>query len=837
MTSLIDVALPVGVDKAFTYRVPEELKDDAVPGVRVLVPFGPKHAVGLVLGPAAGAPPPGLKSIREVLDSGPILSPELMELCRWIGSYYVTPIGEVLKAALPHAFRRPGTRMAHLVTVPDPEALERLRRRAPAQARVLELLAKQSPRPLGEIIRLSRMRTPPFARLVRDGLITLEEKIHLPSHRLRTREVIVLGAESSQRIQLALDGLSARKKRARHLLEALRDRTADGTQELPLRELLAATGVSLKTAREVLRGAQLALRREPVHSEEDPERPPSLVLNVRQRAALETIEHKIAAGQHGTFLLHGVTGSGKTQVYIEAIRRARSLGKSAIVLVPEISLTPQTVRRFKSHFRERVRVVHSRMTPGERYATWQAASRGECDIVIGPRSAVFAPLGRLGLVVVDEEHESAYKQYDTAPRYHARDVAIVRARAAGAVVILGSATPSLESYANAEAGKYHLLELPERIDTARMPEITIVDMIQERKALYASTKESLPKERHHELRHFRQPLLSALLHERITDRLSRHEGIILLQNRRGYAPFVECLDCGHTEACDNCSVTMTYHAVQRHLRCHYCGQIKPVPLLCPECGSPEIQLRGAGTQRIEEELGREFPGARIARMDLDTTTGRGAHDRILRAFGERKTDILLGTQMVAKGLDYPHVTLVGVISADTQLLLPDFRASERTYQLLTQVAGRAGRSTLKGEVVVQTHQADHPTLLHVVAHDYLGFYREESASRRELAYPPFARLVLVELRGPDAAHVEQAARSLGERLKGTDGWFTVLGPAPAVIARVRNNYRWHTVLKYAREQDPGGTRMQALLRTLEQERTQRTGEIRIAIDVDPVGLL
>jgi primosomal protein N' (replication factor Y) len=477
------------------------------------------------------------------------------------------------------------------------------------------------------------------------------------------------------------------------------------------------------------------------------------------------------------------------------------------------------------------------MSAGERRAAWVAAASGSCDIVIGPRSAVFAPLSSLGLVVVDEEHESAYKQYDAAPRYHARDVAVVRARNARATVILGSATPSLESYANATAGKYHLLELPARIDDARMPEITIVDMIRERKALYAATKESLPAERRHELKHFRQPLLSQLLRESITDRLARKEGIILLQNRRGYAPFLECLDCGHTETCDNCSVTMTYHAAQRHLRCHYCGAVKNPPLLCPDCGSPELQLQGAGTQRIEEELTNTFPQARIERMDLDTTTRKGSHDRILRRFGERTTDILLGTQMVAKGLDYPHVTLVGVISADTQLLLPDFRASERTYQLLTQVAGRAGRSTLKGEVIVQTHQADHPTLRHVVSHSYEEFYREEAATRAELQYPPFARLVLIELRGPDALAVEKDARSLARRLNGTNGWFTVLGPAPAVIARIRNNYRWHILIKYGREQDPSGARMSSLLRTLLERAMQAHTQVRVAVDVDPVGLL
>jgi primosomal protein N' (replication factor Y) len=523
-------------------------------------------------------------------------------------------------------------------------------------------------------------------------------------------------------------------------------------------------------------------------------------------------------------------------VYIEAIRHTLARGRSAIVLVPEISLTPQIVRRFKSHFAEQVSVVHSRMSTPERREVWRLAQRGDCRIVIGPRSAVFAPLQNLGLIVVDEEHEATYKQFDSSPRYHARDVAVVRGTMSGAVVVLGSATPSAESYHNALAGKYRLLELPHRIDEVPMPVITIVDMTAERREAYATMKGSLPPEQRLKLKEFRQPAISLLLQRKIEDRIARNEGIILLQNRRGFAPFVECPDCGHTETCDNCNVTLTYHLAQKHLRCHYCGLIRQPYLLCPACGGANVSLRGVGTQRVEQDLARLFPAARILRMDLDTTTRRGAHDRLLRKFGNREADILLGTQMVAKGLDFPHVTLVGVISADTQMLLPDFRSAERTFQLLAQVAGRAGRAGLLGEVIIQTHQPNHGTLVHVVDHNFKAFYEEELIERKELDYPPFSRLVLIETKGPDEAKVKRAAESIATTLQRGNAVFTVLGPAPAVIGKINTMYRWHIIVKDLKSRDAGGHHLRTVLQRTRAE-YMRLSDVRLIIDVDPAGLM
>jgi primosomal protein N' (replication factor Y) len=545
----------------------------------------------------------------------------------------------------------------------------------------------------------------------------------------------------------------------------------------------------------------------------------------------------LAADARRTFLLHGVTGSGKTQVYIEAIRLSLQRGKGAIVLVPEISLTPQIVRRFNTHFPGTVAVVHSRLSPAERHQVWRRTAEGEYRVVIGPRSALFAPVHPLGLLVVDEEHESSYKQYDAGPRYQARDAALVRARIAGAVAVLGSATPSLESYFNAGSGKYELLRLPERIDNVPMPAVDIVDMREERRKEYNTLKEKFALEKAPRWKGFQQKSLSTLLREKITDRLQRGEGIILLQNRRGFAPFVECMDCGYAETCERCSVTLTYHVSRRHLRCHYCGTVYAQHTHCPQCTGASLLLKGIGTQRVEEELSELFPDATVLRMDLDTTSRKGSHERILRKFGSGEAQILLGTQMVAKGLDFPHVTLVGVISADTQMLLPDFRSAERTFQLLTQVSGRAGRSVLKGEVVIQTHQPDHYALKHVLDHDFPAFYDEETETRRELEYPPFSRLVLVECRGENEERVRHEAERIGTLLKGGNGMFTLLGPSPAVIAKLNNQYRWHIIIKTRRDRDPNGSHVRALLRKAIPEPRGTRNSVRVIVDVDPAGIL
>jgi primosomal protein N' (replication factor Y) len=843
MSSYADVALPVAVDKAFTYLIPPELQQSALVGTRVIVPFGRKHVTGLIIGLPASTSVPGLKPIKDILDASPVVPNELLRLCTWISEYYFAPIGEVLKAAIPHGFTTKGKRIVRLARQISEAELETLRKHSRQRSDLLALIMSHGGMLSTELQRKRGVKNINAAlnELAREGYIEVEEVIPTPKQPVFTREVVLIERVDLEQLDETLATLSPRRKKARQLLLLVRTLKEQGTPEIPSATLLKRTGTSSAVLKIFKDSGLLPAVRQTVLRQQDygtEEQTLTIVLNDAQRQVLQHSIEALNGGTHKTFLLHGVTGSGKTQVYIEAIRHCLSINKTAIVLVPEISLTPQIVRRFKSHFADRVGVVHSRMSPRERLSVWHHALTGRHAIIVGPRSAIFAPLQNVGLIVIDEEHEASYKQYDASPRYNARDAGIVRATYNNAVVILGTATPSVESYFNALSGKYQLLEMPRRIDDAPLPDITVVDMIAERKRAYAAQKDATPIEQRKALKTFQEPAISQLLKEKMLVRLRRREGIILLQNRRGFAPFVECLECGYTEMCAHCSITLTYHLTKKHLRCHYCGATQLPHAQCPQCRGQQLQLRGIGTQRVQEELTDILPDARILRMDLDTTTRKGAHDALLRKFAGREADILLGTQMVAKGLDFPRVTLVGVVSADTQMLLPDFRASERTFQLLTQVAGRSGRSTLRGEVIIQTHQPRHYVLEHVVDHDFRAFYQQELESRGELAYPPFSRLVLIETKGEKEHEVQKESERFAALLKNANGSCTVLGPTPAVIARVRNNYRWHILLKSMKTVDPAGAHIRATLRrTLAEFAQQQKRSVRLIIDVDPMGLM
>ncbi|MDE3059149.1 MAG: primosomal protein N', partial [Bacteroidota bacterium] len=671
-----------------------------------------------------------------------------------------------------------------------------------------------------------------LAGLESSGIITIAEQFKRQNAKPKLVKFVVK--------KEAPGDIAAKGKQQQKLLLRLHEL---GNEPYPVRQLLKEAHVSLATLNSLVKKSfvEIILREEPRREEfsDDGSVTPveQFQLSRDQQHALSEISHAISEGTHKTFLLHGITGSGKTQVYIEAISEILARGKTAIVLVPEISLTPQIVRRFRLHFGSDVIVMHSRMAVGERYDAWRLAREGKYKIAVGPRSAIFAPLNNLGLIVVDEEHEASYKQFDATPRYNARDVAIVRGTQNNAVVLLGSATPSVESYCNAQSGKYALLELPERIDNAELPSIAIVSMAEEHQRVYEEMKlraKEIGKKAFENGFHS----LSKSLEEKIRERLNKKEGIILLQNRRGFAPFLECLECGYVARCEQCDVTMTYHLTKKHLRCHYCGTVKPVPDACPNCHGFLLKLQGFGTQRVEQELTALFPEAKILRMDLDTTTRKGSHDRLLQKFSRSEADILLGTQMVAKGLDFPRVTLVGVISADTQMSLPDFRSAERTFQLLTQVSGRAGRSALRGEVIIQSFQTSHYSLKHTAAHNFSGFYEEELQYRRQALYPPFARIVLVEVKGENEKRTEGTIQRFAALLKRKKTHSILLGPTAAVISRIKNQYRWHLIVKARRDFDPNGSHMRAAIiaanRELEKEIPRG---VKIIIDVDPQGIM
>jgi primosomal protein N' (replication factor Y) (superfamily II helicase) len=842
MPLFADVVIPSGPDKAFTYSVPPELSAGLAPGCRVLVPFGRKYAVGLIVNLPESSSLSSLKAIADVLDSSPSFSPQLLVLCRWIAEYYMAPLNEVVRTALPHGFS--GTskrRVSVIIPENDPRALE-LKHRAPKRFALLSRLWEEGPTLVSALARAGGNSSihAQVNALERDGFVETEEVLPRPKDTVRVREFIDLSAVDDALLGDTIARLPARRVAARSFLDAIARMRSQNVAETDLLQLIKQTGVSTAIAAPFRKSGLLSVVRKSVarvQEYETEEKTLAITLNAAQQDVLERVDGAMSARNAETFLLHGVTGSGKTQVYIECIRRCLASGRSAIVLVPEISLTPQIVRRFKSHFGDGVQVVHSRMTPGERGDVWRLARAGSCRVVIGPRSAIFAPLNDLGLIVVDEEHEASYKQFDAIPRYHARDVAIMRGKQSNAVVILGSATPSLESYANANSGKFTLLELPDRADNAVLPDVQLVDMTAERREAYAQMKNSLQPQEWNRLKHFQQSSLSRLLREHIALRLERKEGIILLQNRRGFAPFVSCPDCGYVAMCDDCQVSLTFHLAKRHLRCHYCGHVRAPYSTCPSCGSPEISMHGVGTQRVEEELLQAFPGVRVVRMDLDTTSAKGAHDRILRKFGDRQADILLGTQMVAKGLDFPHVTFVGVISADTQMLLPDFRASERTFQLLTQVSGRAGRSALRGEVVIQTAQPKHRTLAHVLGHDYKGFFEEELASREELHYPPLSRLTLIETKGEQEEEVRRTAETIAGLLKRGEMPYDLLGPAPAIIGKIQRNFRWHVILRTLKSVDPSGALTRAHIQSALTTLPAGGRKVQIIVDVDPVGLM
>lgn len=611
--------------------------------------------------------------------------------------------------------------------------------------------------------------------------------------------------------------LARRAPRQAELLRAV----AELKEPAPAAEILRKTQLDNAALRGLEKRGLVELREQAVvrdpHADEQFIATADLTLNAEQAAALAAIEAAVAAPESTPpFLLHGVTGSGKTEIYLQAIRAAISRGKTAIVLVPEISLTPQTVERFKSRFTDAqdfVAVLHSHLSEGERHDEWQKISSGRARIVIGARSAVFAPLENLALIVVDEEHENSYKQED-APRYHARDIAVVRAKMEGAAVILGSATPSLESYHNATTGKYRLLNLTQRVDACEMPLIRVIDLRTERQ------KQKTP------------PIISGKLRDAITARLEKREQTILFLNRRGFSTSLVCSSCGEARECPNCSVALTFHRTAMRLTCHLCGHTAAVPNKCPACSQDALIYAGFGTEKVESTVTQMFPGATIRRMDADTMTRKDAYRETLRAFRAGKIDILVGTQMIAKGLHFPNVTLVGIINADLSLHLPDFRAGERTFQLLTQVAGRAGRGEAPGEVFVQTYTPFSPSIQFARHHDFAGYFQQELEFRERCDFPPFKHAVLITVRSAHEQRGSFSAETLARRLKETLPPEFILGsPAPAPIEKLQSNYRFHILIR--------GEAILRLSRLVREtlDKLPFPEDVHVAVDVDPYQLL
>ena len=797
------VALPLPLATPYTYRIPETLGDRVVPGSRVVVPVRRRELIGLVV--AVDVEPPGAaaKDVLAVPDPEPALSAALLATADWISGYYAAPIGLTLKSILPSGMWGESQVIVSLrngTSVPGGVA-----------GQLLEWLE----------LRGGEAAVPSAARALKRPLWDVIERLtRVEAVRLRVQPPDTSGAGLTERVLSLLDDrptllerdtLFKRRPRQRELYETLESLGGSAS----LRHLSEQLGFSDSVIR-ALAGQGLAkvtlseVLRDPFAG--TPSSPPPATPTPQQAAALTAIA-ALTPGEAA--LLFGVTGSGKTLVYLEAVRRALATGRGAIVLVPEIGLTPQTVSRFRGAFGNEIAVLHSGLSDGERADAWRLLRRGERRVAVGARSAVFAPVADLGIIVIDEEHEASYKNGET-PRYHAREVAAVRARLEGARLILGSATPSLETMVRAES-KLHLLRLPERVEARPLPPVDIIDL---RVAPKVSGTGPVA--------------WSEALDSAIVATLARREQALLLLNRRGYAAFLQCPDCGEVWQCPHCSISLTVHRAPAGLRCHYCGHEEPLPFTCRACANPVQQMRGIGTQQLERMLADRYPEARIARMDLDTTSTKWSHQRILGSVESGEIDLLIGTQMIAKGLDFPNVTLVGVVDADTGLYLPDFRSAERTFQLLAQVAGRAGRGPKGGKVLVQTRHPTHHAITWAREHDAIGFLHEERRVREDPPYPPATSLVNLLLSGPDEREVGTRAAALADWCTGLidrhDLPVTVLGPAPCPLVRIKDRWRWHVLLKGPSESLGRVVRYAA-------GHLRREGSTRIVIDRDPVSLL
>lgn len=820
----VNVVFPLPIEQAFTYLLPEDLKEVAQIGCRVIAPFGPRRLTGFITEFCAQPSVSELKEIQDVVDLQPVVSPEMLALAKWIAGYYLCSLGEALKVTLPAGFLQASQKVIRLFDVDAEKEAAQIERTAPRQAQILRYVAKSGDISLPQLKRKigARSLISSLNQLEQRGFLNVTEKFKNMPMKPKTEKYVRLRANGNA-LREEITQIESTAPKQVSCLQYLKENGPEALQSDLLKQAQAPLS-SLKSLekKNLIEFFTKTVTRD--YYSRLPVKPPQkLTLNAEQSAALREIEKPVQAGAFQAFLLHGITGSGKTQVYIEAIYRVLEKGRDAIVLVPEISLTPQTVQRFRSHFKDQVAVLHSAMSQGERVDSWRRLQSGQAKVAIGPRSAIFAPLKNVGLIVVDEEHESSYKQGDTNPRYHARDVAVVRAKQNDAVVILGSATPSTESYFNALQGKYELLDLKRRINDVPLPEVKVIDMLKERRLSGQNAT----------------PVLSRLLRNKIEQKLAAQEQVILLLNRRGFSSYIKCRECGYVEECEHCNITMTFHLHGRRLRCHYCGSTQKAPSVCPDCRGEDILFRGIGTQQVEQDLTASFPQSRIVRMDLDTTSRKWSHDRILQGFGQGKYDILLGTQMVAKGLDFHRVTLVGVINADIGLLLPDFRSTERTFQLLTQVAGRAGRRDLPGEVIIQTFSPDSFCLDCAKKHDFSTFFSVELQARQELGYPPFGKIVYILFKGEEENSVAQAARFFGDILKSAQHSAQILGPIPSPIAKIKNKYRWQILVKANRELDQSGRRLRETVQRAEQRYKQeaRFRDVNVIFDVDPMAVI
>jgi len=806
----VSVNSPAAQRRTFSYAIPQGLSIDI--GQAVLVPFGDKLLQGVVLELSQFPSVEETRDIASIIDHHPLLSPHHVSLAQWISDYYLSPLFDVVALMLPPGFeRRIITSICPTPSEYDASSLTQ------QQAHVLGLTRRKGKVGLRDVEKAlgKKQAHSIVSQLVRRGLVVRDYQ--LEPIRVRPKEELYLSlVVSADEAKYEAAGLHRRRASKQATLLDFLSQQPKAIRLAQARQMVRADKavVDALVNKGLVSIQRVEVKREPFSYQGiSPSQP--LRLTAAQESAFKYIQASMlaTADEHNSrrvFLLHGVTGSGKTEIYLQALAEAVRLGRRGIVLVPEISLTPQTIERFASRFPNRVAVLHSQLSLGEQFDEWRRIRNGEVDVVIGARSAIYAPQPDLGLIVIDEEHEWTYKQHDQSPHYHTRDVALKLAELNGAVVVLGSATPDVETFHRAHRGEYHLLQLPERVvprERSPLPQVTVVDLRDELKAGNRSL--------------FSRPLSQAI--DRV---LANGEQAILFLNRRGGATSVQCRNCGHVLRCRRCDVTLTYHLAEDNLVCHQCNYRMPAPQICPECLSRRIKYLGVGTQKLEQEASHAFPKARLLRWDSDVTRRKYSHQKILDKFRAHEADILIGTQMVAKGLDLPQVTLVGVVSADTALNLPDFRAGERTFQLLSQVAGRAGRGISGGEVIIQTYAPEHYAVQAAAKHDYALFYNKEIEYRHQLRNPPFNQLASLIYTHTNDARCQREADRMKQRLieeidtKGIAN-LSLIGPAPAFIHRLRGRYRWQIILR--------GSELSAFLSPIPIPQ----GWI---VDIDPVGL-
>ena len=818
LPEFVEVALPVPLRRTFTYRLPFGLRDNVQTGARLLVPFGKRSLTGYAvalhqeLNPELEIEAESIKDALELLDEEPLITEEILRLTQWAADYYASAWGEVLKASLPAGINSTVEQIVS-ITAKGRDELLKISTTETLKAQILQYLSENgetAARELNNKFGASKARRSVRELSQNDLANVFQRTITAQAKPKRRKAVRLLPPEFHESNNKPLT--EAQQKIVETLLAE--------NGELIFTELLekadvGASSINTLAKRGLVEIFVQEVLRDPLADVKLPEIK-DLILNTGQNAALNQIKNAIDTEKYKAFLLHGVTGSGKTEVYIRAMQTALEKGKSSLMLVPEIALTPVFSRRLRAVFGDEVAILHSNLSTGERFDEWRRIRKGQARIVIGTRSAVFAPMRNLGLIIVDEEHDSSYRQHEM-PFYHGRDTAVVRANFADAVIVLGSATPALETFHNAHIGKYEYLELPNRIGNRPLARAEIVDM---RGVFKAAGKDAI---------------FSPALVEAIEETHARGEQSIILLNRRGFSQFVLCRACGETNRCNNCDITLTYHKREARLICHYCNHRERVPRSCPKCKSQFLYFMGEGTEQVEDILRRKFSSLRIARIDRDTTARRKEFEKILEKFSEGEIDMLVGTQMLAKGHDFPNVTLVGVISVDAGLSMPDFRSAERTFQLLTQVAGRAGRGSLQGKVLIQTYYPEHYALEHAQTQDYEAFYQKEIDFRQNLNYPPFAAIASVLIKHPNYNYAFDNAQILKNCLANanTENICRILGPAPAPLSRLKGEFRLQILIK---------SRNRAKLReTIDfalAEAQEKFCDLRIVfVEIDPVNLL